>query len=69
MHPNPAQNEIYVLMEAAFEGRFEVYNLRGQLQASSTDHTINISHLSQGIYVLLMRNGNGKIESMKFVKH
>jgi hypothetical protein len=66
--PNPSSNEIHIETEPDFHGSFEIYNTMGALVLSSSENTINIFELNQGIYILLKRYSDGKFEPLKFVK-
>ena len=72
IYPNPATNEIKISNLSPEENQIKIFNLLGQQVKSLSvsneqNHTINISDLSSGIYMLTVSN-NKKISCKKFVK-
>lgn len=66
--PNPSSNEIHIVTEPDFRGSFEMYNIKGALVLRSSENTINIMELNQGVYILLKRYSDGKSQPLKFIK-
>ena len=66
IYPNPAGNELHILSEQTVE-RIEVYDVTGKLQISDTYSVVDISGLSQGIYVIKAFNATG-MDTRKFIK-
>ncbi|NRA48975.1 MAG: T9SS type A sorting domain-containing protein [Phaeodactylibacter sp.] len=66
--PNPSSYEIRIVTEANFNGCFEIYSILGDRLLESREHTINISQLHPGTYILLKRYLNGGLRSFKFIK-
>ena len=66
IYPNPAGNELHILSEQTME-RIEVYDVTGKLQISDTYSVVDISGLSQGIYVIKAFNATG-MDTRKFIK-
>jgi hypothetical protein len=68
IYPNPATENVSVLYDANSEAsEVNVYNLNGQLvlqsnQAASNTilHSINVSGLNQGIYVVEVKTANSR---------
>ncbi len=72
IYPNPATNEIKISNLSPEENQIKIFNLLGQqvknLSVSNEpNHTINISDLRSGIYMLTVSN-NKKICCKKFVR-
>ena len=72
IYPNPATNEIKISNLSSEENQITIYNLLGQQVknisvSNEQNHTINISDLPSGIYMLTVSN-NKKINCKKFVK-
>jgi len=66
IYPNPTQG-IFTLNHSGIE-KVEVYNYIGQKVLENNQKTINISHLTNGIYVLKVYINNGKVGMKRFVK-
>lgn len=68
--PNPAVD--YIRFNNAFDNQFisaEIYNLQGQKIISvQNDHIIDVSELSDGMYIAIARTNDGKFLSSKFLK-
>lgn len=68
--PNPAVD--YIRFNNAFDNQFisaEIYNLQGQKIISvQNDHIIDVSELSDGMYIAIARTNDGKLLSSKFLK-
>ena len=65
LHPNPTEGILNASKEIE---KMSVYNIMGEkiMETTNTNH-INISHFSQGIYILSVEN-DGKSSSQKIVK-
>lgn len=66
LYPNPATTQITVQIDENIEGLL-IYNLLGELVHSSTNKTISIENLENGVYVVAIKTGNG-INKISFVK-
>lgn len=68
--PNPAVD--YIRFNNAFDNQFisaEIYNLQGQKIISvQNDHIIDVSELSDGMYIAIARTNDGKLLYSKFLK-
>ena len=72
IYPNPATTEIKISNLSLEENQIKIFNLLGQQvkilsMSNQQNHTINISDLPSGIYMLTVSN-NKKISCKKFVK-
>jgi hypothetical protein len=75
-YPNPANNKMYVeLLDVEnTEGVIEVYNMVGKLMftqrftKAQVRFEIDMSHVSDGAYILLVRPNDGKSRSTKVHK-
>lgn len=66
IYPNPTSNMIYI--DCPNFARAEIYDLHGQLQKTSTNSQIAISDLSQGGYLIVIKNSKGdKVCSRKLI--
>ncbi|OSY87832.1 hypothetical protein WH52_10440 [Tenacibaculum holothuriorum] len=74
IYPNPASDFIYIKFKNVVVYRVKIFNLLGSLVSSKTletnsDNRINISSFSQGLYIMVFLNENGKkIKHHKFFK-
>jgi len=73
LYPNPASSTIdIVATEKVTDLQYTMYSLYGQVMTSglitSTDHTIDVSQLSTGMYLILCTDLEGKIYSTRFIK-
>jgi len=61
VHPNPAQNEIFVDFETEETREIQIFNLSGQLMQTARTRNqnvrIDVSHLQAGLYVLIVSDG------------
>jgi hypothetical protein len=65
LYPNPTTGELKIKNYELQEGdKIEIYNMLGQKQQLTTDHypltTINVSHLSAGVYTVKIGGYVGK---------
>jgi len=73
IYPNPAKNELQVTSYELQDGVIEIYDVYGRkllvnhLITSSSNHLINISSLSSGVYFVRLINGQGTF-MQKFIK-
>jgi len=71
--PNPVNDIVHVKTKEGFLFYLNIYNLLGQdLQSNKnfqTNHQLNISHLSSGIYILKAISENGNTQTIKFIKN
>lgn len=73
LYPNPASESIdIVATEEVSDLSYTMYSLYGQTVGSgiitATDHTINVSQLSTGMYLILCTDTKGKMYSTRFIK-
>ena len=67
LFPNPAHNEITLNINTPFQN-LEVLDFKGALILKSKEKTIDISELTNGIYIVKAITENGVIFTSKFVK-
>jgi hypothetical protein len=61
VYPNPATTEIQITLKNNLELlRVNVYNQLGQFIKQSKSHTINVSDLSKGMYLVEIETNQGK---------
>jgi hypothetical protein len=72
IYPNPAKDRINIQLLGATSGVVAVYNIASQLlmqeQLTSAEHTLNISSLPKGVYILKYENGESRSVT-RFVKN
>jgi len=73
LYPNPATTSIDIVStEELSDLSYTMYSLIGQTVASgiitSSDHTIDVSQLSTGMYLILCTDAKGKMYSTRFLK-
>jgi hypothetical protein len=73
LYPNPATNTIDIIATDKLKDlNYTIYSLYGQVVANglltSTEHTINVSYLSTGMYLVLCTDAEGKIYTTRFIK-
>ncbi|QMU66235.1 MAG: T9SS type A sorting domain-containing protein [Flavobacteriaceae bacterium] len=68
VYPNPTTD--YLNIETELEiNTIEMYSLQGQKIASyKNQNSINVSHLSEGIYFLKLTDSFNRTETIKFIK-
>lgn len=66
LYPNPATN-ILTIVNKEIISNIEVYNVSGQLQFTTVQSTIDISHLSAGVYFIKAYSTKGTTTA-KFIK-
>lgn len=66
IYPNPAQNILYIESQNTIK-KVSVFNLVGQNLLNTNEETINVSSLTNGIYLLKIETDKGII-SRKFIK-
>lgn len=67
IYPNPANDIIHLKTEKEISN-IKIYNILGKEILKSTSKTINVSELSNGLYLLKAEDLNGNILKTKFVK-
>jgi hypothetical protein len=61
VYPNPATTEIHITLKNNLQLlKVNLYNQLGQLLKQSKSHTINVSDLSKGIYLVEIETNQGK---------
>ena len=66
IYPNPAENELHIQSTVPIQ-KVEVFNLLGQQILESKATTIDISNLTEGLYLVKVFN-NGKESTYKILK-
>ena len=75
IYPNPSSDQLYISISNLpmnEEINVKIINLQGQelvLQKVTNNQSINVSDLSNGIYILNIETSNGKMAQTKFVKN
>ncbi len=67
IYPNPTASILNVKMTAEFE-KAEIYNVQGQKILENYSNTIDVSKLSDGLYLLKIIADNGGITTKRFIK-
>ncbi len=70
LHPNPTQDNLRLTCDLLELYELEIYSMQGALLASQPydGETVEVSHLSAGIYLLLGKGTSGEVFNSKFVK-
>ncbi|GAK89546.1 hypothetical protein JCM19297_1374 [Nonlabens ulvanivorans] len=68
LYPNPTSNMITVAVENSAFAKANIYNLQGQLIASSQESSIQISDLTAGMYIIKIETTNGTTATQQFIK-
>lgn len=74
VYPIPAVNELNVVNESSIEiTRYEIVDMNGRIVSKQTanikKHTvININHLTNGQYIIILYNQNTVIKSVRILK-
>ena len=71
VYPNPVNNILYIELNSGKKTQLEIYNVLGKRIISKTiysSETIQIGHLSDGIYILRLTQGNSTF-SKKLIKN
>ncbi|MCU0434499.1 MAG: PKD domain-containing protein [Bacteroidia bacterium] len=71
--PNPANNNLFINIENMEQATVQIFNVNGQEMSAPTLTAKNVwqadvSAYSPGIYVVVVRDSNGKVERNVFVK-
>lgn len=67
LYPNPANDIVSIDLETEIKS-IEIYSLQGQKVLSSKEKHLNISNLSNGIYLVKVEAIDGAISTQKFLK-
>lgn len=70
IYPNPVKDVLYLKSDRDFSS-FEIYNMAGQRvisQNSVSKSGVNISQIMAGGYVLKLKDKNGNVEAIPFIK-
>lgn len=63
IYPNPARSVINIVLSTSDTYEISIYNSVGTLvnhsQMNGTNHTLNIDHLSSGMYIIKIKNTDG----------
>lgn len=69
IYPNPASNVIFIKENKSRVESINIYNVNGQLKAQYNNTiSIDISQLTQGLYVINLIDKEGNIKTNKFLK-
>lgn len=68
MYPNPANDFVTVKSNTTIEN-VQIISLDGRIVKNSATSSLNISDLSNGIYIVQVKTENGKIGSKKLIKN
>jgi hypothetical protein len=66
IYPNPTDGIINIKMAAFKEAT--IYNLSGKRIMRSTDNRIDVSELSEGVYIIKLENSSGDRFSTRLIK-
>lgn len=73
--PNPASNSIEVKFSEAIDKskdvNYKIYDIEGKERQNGLlleNQELNISHLSKGLHIIVLSQGNNNIEYLKFLK-
>lgn len=74
VYPNPFNNDFTIKLNSDQDfGSLNIYNVHGRLiyssQVNSVQTTINASEYPVGIYIIIIENEQGLVQSQKIVKH
>jgi len=67
IYPNPVQNVLNIQLNTTEDVEIQVVNMAGQLMFTSTQLSVDVSSLSQGVYFVKIVN-NGQATMKKFIK-
>jgi hypothetical protein len=69
--PNPTTGLVHLAISSA--AQVEVYNATGRLchkgEVSGTSRTVDLSTLPSGLYQLVIKGANAKVQAVKISKH
>jgi len=69
LYPNPVNTFLNIQNPENKTYDYTIHNLLGQtIQLGKTQQQINVSQLSQGVYIIQLKTGNGKLITQKFIK-
>jgi hypothetical protein len=66
--PNPAQTEITIKINTTISN-IEILDFKSSIVLTSTEKTIDIASLPNGIYIAKITSQNGELSTIKFVKN
>ena len=67
LYPNPVNNTLNIALDTAIS-KVVIYNLQGQKVKESSTEQVQVSTLSQGIYLIKIEDENGNTAMKKFIK-
>ena len=69
IYPNPVIDNLFITTDATNIEQITIYSVSGQLvmTAATNDKTVDVSALTEGVYVLQIQTENG-ISTQRFVK-
>ena len=68
IYPNPTSDYIYINIENSDIDSVKVYSMQGKEVLTTNTKNVNLSDLSSGIYIVMVRSIEGKTYSVKIVK-
>ncbi len=70
LYPVPVQNELFINCDEQEIENYSIINSSGQLikQGSASDHSISMTDIQPGLYILKISSRNGNIFIHKFIK-
>lgn len=68
LYPNPSTDFVNISLDSEIKS-VEIYSLQGQKVTASTEKEINVSGLSNGIYMVRVEDENGAIATQKLMKN
>ena len=68
LYPNPVNDILNIEMDSLVKS-IEVYSLQGQKVITTTSKQVNVSHLSNGVYIVRVEDENGAIATKKLIKY
>lgn len=67
LYPNPAKNNINIDLETEIKS-IEIYSLQGQKVLSTQSKQVDVSNLSNGIYMVRVEDIDGAVSTQKLIK-
>ncbi|WP_033960174.1 choice-of-anchor Q domain-containing protein [Psychroserpens jangbogonensis] len=68
LYPNPASSKLNIQMKTILKS-VAILNIQGQIVIESTSTQIDISNLSNGMYIISIEDQNGFVSTKRFIKN
>lgn len=68
LYPNPSTDFVNISLDSEIKS-VEIYSVQGQKVSTSTEKEINVSSLSNGMYMVRVEDENGAIATQKMMKN